>query len=155
MGSPSLAGDTLLSSETFTGAKGVATSLEGSFALLGQRERWASVELPGYLAGTDTAGGKRQVMFTLQRLELPQGFNQFFESAPGSEPQITTRAAYLISRSQVPSTLPSLQLCLLSPSWKGILSPSGYWKPDCIPMGSLGPSLLSPSLPPATPSLCP
>lgn len=30
-------------------------------------------------------------MFTLQRLELPKGFNQSFESAPGSEPQITTR----------------------------------------------------------------
>lgn len=41
-------------------------------------------------------------MFTLQRLELPKGFNQSFESAPGSEPQITTRAVYLVCRSQVP-----------------------------------------------------
>lgn len=41
-------------------------------------------------------------MFTLQRLELPKGFNQSFESAPGYAPQLTTRAAYLVCRSQVP-----------------------------------------------------
>lgn len=33
------------------------------------------------------AGDRRQVMFTLLRTELPKGFNQAFESAPGLEPQ--------------------------------------------------------------------
>lgn len=106
MGRTSLVEDSLLSLETFKGAKEVAASLEGSFALPGQQESWVSLGLPGYLAGTVTAGGRRQVMFTLQRLELPKGFNQSFESAPGFEPQITTRAAYLTCTSQVPWLFP-------------------------------------------------
>lgn len=53
-------------------------------------------------------------MFTLQRLELPKGFSHSFESAPGSEPQITTRAAYLVCRSQVPF-LPCSSACRVPP----------------------------------------
>lgn len=48
------------------------------------RPLWAC---PGYLPGIAAAGGRRQVMFTRLRPELPKGFNQAFESAPGPEPQ--------------------------------------------------------------------
>lgn len=41
----------------------------------------------GYLPGIVATGGRRQVMFTLLRQDLPKGFNQVFESAPGPEPQ--------------------------------------------------------------------
>lgn len=41
----------------------------------------------GYLPGIVATGGRRQVMFTLLRQELPKGFNQAFESAPAPEPQ--------------------------------------------------------------------
>lgn len=56
-------------------------------ALLGQQESWPSLGRPGYLPGIVATGGKRQVMFTRLRSELPKGFNQAFESAPGPEPQ--------------------------------------------------------------------
>lgn len=45
---------------------------------------WACL---GYFPGIVATGGRRQVMFTLLRQELPKGFNQAFESAPGPEPQ--------------------------------------------------------------------
>lgn len=45
---------------------------------------WACL---GYLPGIVATGGRRQVMFTLLRQDLPKGFNQAFESAPGPEPQ--------------------------------------------------------------------
>lgn len=48
-------------------------------------------------------------------------------------PKITTRAAYLIHRLQVPLAFTSLQLCLLSPGWQRIFFPRGSWRPGCIP----------------------
>lgn len=143
MGRTSLVEDSLLSPETFKGAKEVAASLEGSFALPGQQESWVSLGLPGYLAGTVTAGGRRQVMFTLQRLELPKGFNQSFESAPGFEPQITTRAAYLTCTSQVPWLFPPTVLPAESQLARGSFS-QGL-------LGALGLFPLSPSLPSVNP----
>lgn len=76
----------------------------------------------GHLPGIVATGGRRQVMFTLLRQELPKGFNQAFESAPAPSPKITTRAVYLIHRSQVPLAFISLQFSLLCPSWQDSLS---------------------------------
>lgn len=67
-------------------------------------------------------------MFTLLRPELPKGFNQAFESAPGPEPQNNNQGS-----------LPDLQVAGASgfylpgalstdPSWQGILFPRGYWR---------------------------
>lgn len=56
-------------------------------ALLGQQESRPPLGRPGYLPGIVATGGKRQVMFTWLRSELPKGFNQAFESAPGPETQ--------------------------------------------------------------------
>lgn len=65
-------------------------------------------------------------MFTQQRPELPKSFNQALNLHLAQSPKITTRAAYLICRSQVPLAFISLLLCLLSPSWQEILFPRGY-----------------------------
>lgn len=90
-----------MSSETFRGAKEVAASPEGSSALPGQQESWTSLGLPGFLTGSHSRWQETDDVYPT-KARLPKGFNQSFESAPGSEPQITTRAAYLICRSQVP-----------------------------------------------------
>lgn len=103
---------------------------------------WACL---GYLPGIVATGGRRQVMFTLLRQELPKGFNQTFESAPGPEAQNNNQGS--LPDPQVPQAFISLQFCLLYPSWQGILFPRGDGRPGCIPpvlgLSSLVPPVLS------------
>lgn len=90
----SWAGETLLSPKPIREGAG---GLSGGHFSLHQDSKevgtlWAC---PGNLPGIITAGGRRQVMLTLRRPELPKGFNQPFESAPALSLKTTTRAAYL------------------------------------------------------------
>lgn len=51
---------------------------------------------PGYLSGIVATGGRRQVMFTLLRPELPKASIKPLNLHLAQSPKITTRAAYLI-----------------------------------------------------------
>lgn len=72
----------------------------------------------GYLPGIVAAGGRRQVMFTLLRPELPKGFNQVFESAPGLEPQNNNQGS-----------LPDRQVTGASDSFSPAALPAEPWLP--------------------------
>ena len=69
------------------GREGVASPGGDFFCHEGSKKAGPIWACPGYLPGIAAAGGRRQVMFTRLRPELPKGFNQAFESAPGPEPQ--------------------------------------------------------------------
>lgn len=85
---------------------------------------------PGYLPGIVATGGRRQVMFTQQRPELPKSFNQAFESAPGPEPQNNNQGS-----------LPDLQVTGAS----GFYLPAALSAEPQLARDSLSQGLLSPS----------
>lgn len=107
---------------------------------------------PGYLPGIVATGGRRQVMFTLLRPELPKGFNQAFESAPGPEPQNNNQGSLPdlqvagASGFYLPAALPAEPRLERDSLSRGL--PETWWHPSGAGPLPIGPTLQSTILTP-------